>query len=56
LALPAEGVASIKIQATPRCQDDIAARVPILEAQKTNRLLASGQMTGNVVLLAPELL
>ena len=34
----------------------IAARFPILEAAKANELLESGQVTGNVVLLAPELL
>ncbi len=31
----------------------IAARFPILEAAKANALLESGQVTGNVVLLAP---
>jgi NADPH:quinone reductase-like Zn-dependent oxidoreductase len=34
----------------------IAARLPILQAAKANELLESGQITGNVVLLAPELL
>ena len=34
----------------------IAARLPILEAARGNELLESGQVTGNVVLLAPELL
>ena len=34
----------------------IAARFPILEAARANELLESGQVTGNVVLLAPELL
>jgi hypothetical protein len=34
----------------------IAHKFPILEAAKANRLLESGQVTGNVVLLAPELL
>jgi NADPH:quinone reductase-like Zn-dependent oxidoreductase len=34
----------------------MAARFPILEAAKANALLESGQVTGNVVLLAPELL
>jgi NADPH:quinone reductase-like Zn-dependent oxidoreductase len=37
-------------------QPIIAARLPILEAAKANELLESGQVTGNVVLLAPELL
>jgi NADPH:quinone reductase-like Zn-dependent oxidoreductase len=34
----------------------IAAKFPILEAAQANALLESGQVTGNVVLLAPELL
>ncbi len=34
----------------------IAARFPILEARKANELLESGQIVGNVVLLAPELM
>ncbi len=34
----------------------IAARFPILEAAQANALLESGQVTGNVVLLAPECL
>jgi len=34
----------------------IAEKFPILEAAKANILLESGQVTGNVVLLAPELL
>lgn len=34
----------------------IAAKFSILEAAKANALLESGQVTGNVVLLAPELL
>jgi NADPH:quinone reductase-like Zn-dependent oxidoreductase len=33
----------------------IAARFPILEARKANQLLESGQVSGNIVLLAPEL-
>ncbi len=37
-------------------QPMIAARFPILEAAKANDLLASGQVVGNVVLLAPEFL
>ena len=39
-----------------RIKPIIAARYPILEALKANELLESGQVTGNVVLLAPELL
>jgi len=34
----------------------IAAKFPLLQAAKANELLESGQATGNVVLLAPELL
>jgi NADPH:quinone reductase-like Zn-dependent oxidoreductase len=34
----------------------IAAKFPMLEAARANELLESGQVTGNVVLLAPELL
>lgn len=34
----------------------IAAKYPILEAAKANGLLESGSVTGNVVLVAPELL
>lgn len=33
----------------------IAARFPLLEARQANELLESGTVTGNVVLLAPEL-
>jgi NADPH:quinone reductase-like Zn-dependent oxidoreductase len=34
----------------------MAARFPILEARKANELLESGQVTGNIVLLTPDLL
>lgn len=34
----------------------IAKKFPILEAAKANELLESGQVTGNIVLLAPDLL
>jgi NADPH:quinone reductase-like Zn-dependent oxidoreductase len=34
----------------------IAARFPILEAVRANELLESGSVTGNIVLLAPEVL
>ncbi|MBN1814611.1 MAG: zinc-binding dehydrogenase [Anaerolineae bacterium] len=34
----------------------IAARFPILEAAKANELLEGGQVVGNIVLVAPELL
>jgi len=38
-----------------RIKPIIAAKFPILEAAKANELLESGRVTGNVVLLAPEL-
>jgi NADPH:quinone reductase-like Zn-dependent oxidoreductase len=34
----------------------ITARFPIMEASKANALLESGQVIGNIVLVAPELL
>lgn len=34
----------------------IAKKLPILEAAKANELLESGQVSGNIVLMAPELL
>lgn len=34
----------------------ISARLPLLEARKANQLLESGQIAGNLVLVAPELL
>jgi NADPH:quinone reductase-like Zn-dependent oxidoreductase len=34
----------------------ISAQLPLLEARKANELLESGQVCGNIVLLAPELL
>jgi NADPH:quinone reductase-like Zn-dependent oxidoreductase len=34
----------------------IAKKFPILEAAEANALLESGQVIGNIVLLAPELL
>jgi NADPH2:quinone reductase len=37
-------------------QPVIAARFPILQAARANALLKSGQIAGNVVLLAPELI
>jgi NADPH:quinone reductase-like Zn-dependent oxidoreductase len=32
----------------------IAARLPLLEARQANEILESGQVTGNIVLLAPD--
>jgi NADPH:quinone reductase-like Zn-dependent oxidoreductase len=34
----------------------IAEKFPLLEARKANELLEGGQVTGNIVLLAPELI
>lgn len=34
----------------------ISVQLPLLEAKKANQLLESGQISGNIVLLAPELL
>jgi NADPH:quinone reductase-like Zn-dependent oxidoreductase len=34
----------------------ITTQLPILEAKKANELLESSQVSGNIVLLAPELL
>ena len=34
----------------------IAAKLPLLEARKANEMLEGGQVTGNIVLLVPELL
>jgi NADPH:quinone reductase-like Zn-dependent oxidoreductase len=45
-----------KLVEESRIKPIIAARYPILEAAKANELLESGQVTGNVVLLSPELL
>jgi NADPH:quinone reductase-like Zn-dependent oxidoreductase len=39
-----------------KIQPIVAATFPILEAARANELLESGQVTGNIVLLAPELL
>jgi NADPH2:quinone reductase len=34
----------------------ITTRLPLLEARQANQLLESGHTSGNIVLLAPELL
>jgi NADPH:quinone reductase-like Zn-dependent oxidoreductase len=39
-----------------RIKPVIAAKFPLLDATKANELLEHGQVTGNVVLLSPELL
>lgn len=45
-----------KLLEESRIKPIIAKRFPILEAAEANELLESGEVTGNVVLLAPELL
>ena len=45
-----------KLLAEGKIKPVIAAKFPILEAAKANELLESGQVTGNIVLLSPELL
>jgi NADPH:quinone reductase-like Zn-dependent oxidoreductase len=45
-----------KLLAEGKIKPLIAAKLPILEAARANALLESGSVTGNVVLLAPELL
>jgi NADPH:quinone reductase-like Zn-dependent oxidoreductase len=45
-----------KLLGEGQIQPVIAAKFPILEAAKANQLLESGQVIGNIVLLAPELL
>jgi NADPH:quinone reductase-like Zn-dependent oxidoreductase len=47
--------ALFRLLAAGQIKPVIAARFPILEAAQANALLESGQVTGNVVLLAPEL-
>lgn len=39
-----------------RIKPVITAKLPILEARKANELLESGQVTGNIALVSPELL
>jgi len=48
--------ALFKLLEEGQIQPIIAGKFPILEAVKANELLESGQVTGNLVLLAPELL
>jgi NADPH:quinone reductase-like Zn-dependent oxidoreductase len=47
--------ALFKLLEEGKIQPVIAERFPLLEAAKANALLESGQVTGNIVLLAPEL-
>jgi NADPH:quinone reductase-like Zn-dependent oxidoreductase len=48
--------ALFKLLEEGRIKPIIAAKFPILEAAKANELLEGGQVVGNVVLVAPELL
>jgi NADPH:quinone reductase-like Zn-dependent oxidoreductase len=48
--------ALFKLLEEGKIQPIIAAKFPILEAAKANELLESGQVIGNIVLVAPELL
>jgi NADPH:quinone reductase-like Zn-dependent oxidoreductase len=54
--LVADWSALFELLGEGKIQPIIAERFPILEAARANALLESGQVTGNVVLLAPELL
>lgn len=54
--LKEDWLALFKLLEQGRIKPIIAARFPILEAAQANELLESGNVTGNVVLLAPELL
>jgi NADPH:quinone reductase-like Zn-dependent oxidoreductase len=45
-----------KLLEADRIKPIIGGRFPILEAARASALLESGQVTGNVVLLAPQLL
>jgi NADPH:quinone reductase-like Zn-dependent oxidoreductase len=48
--------ALFKLLEAGRIKPIVAAKFPLLEAAKANEMLESGQVAGNVVLLAPELL
>jgi NADPH:quinone reductase-like Zn-dependent oxidoreductase len=54
--LKEDWLALFKLLEEGRIEPIIAEKFPILEAAKANELLESGQVTGNIVLLAPELL
>jgi NADPH:quinone reductase-like Zn-dependent oxidoreductase len=45
-----------KLLAEGKIKPVIAAKFPILEAAKANKLLESGQVIGNIVLLSPEVM
>ncbi len=45
-----------RLLAEGQIQPVIAARFPLIEARQANDLLESGQVVGNVILLAPELI
>jgi NADPH:quinone reductase-like Zn-dependent oxidoreductase len=54
--LKEDWLALFKLLAEGQIKPIIAAKFPILEAARADSLLESGAVTGNVVLLAPELL
>ena len=45
-----------ELMETGQIQPIISAKFPILEAAKANKMLESGQVIGNVILVAPEIL
>jgi NADPH2:quinone reductase len=45
-----------KLLAEGKLRPNIAAKFPLLEAARANEMLESGQASGKIVLLAPELL
>lgn len=54
--LKEDWLALFKLLEEGRIKPIIAKRFPIMEAAEANELMESGKVTGNVVLLAPELL
>jgi NADPH2:quinone reductase len=46
----------IKLLEEGKIRPVITHKFPLLEAAKANQMLESGTVTGNIVLLAPELL
>jgi len=52
----AVGAALFKLLEEGKIKPVIEKKFPILEAAQANELLESGQVIGNIVLLAPELL
>ena len=45
-----------KLMEADQIKPIIAAKFPLLEASKANQMLEDGQMVGNIVLAAPEIL